>query len=303
MKLLVLVLLCTLLGCQLEPDTAKTITIQDDLGRDVIIASQPEVVIPLIASLADVWQLAGGEVSATSKEAIDQGIVLDTTPIISQGKEIQSEQIMGMQPDLVILSKDYPDHLAFASLLDQAKIPNLVLQLDSFQDYLSILERFSRITKHDENYQTYGLAQKAEIDALILQAAKQTSVDVLLVRSFSSGIKTKGNDHFVSVMLEELGANNIANDTNSALDELSMEAILENDPSKLFVTTMGSDEAAALTYFQTTIQQPTWQSLSAVQNNAIVLLEQRLFHYKPNAEWSKAYEILYNHLYKTATTP
>ena len=45
------------------------------------------------------------------------------------------------------------------------------------------------------------------------------------------------------------------------------------------------------------LEEPAWQSLSAVKNGDYVYLPKDLFQFKPNAKWDKAYQYLIDLVY------
>ena len=75
-----------------------------------------------------------------------------------------------------------------------------------------------------------------------------------------------------------------------------LEEILLQDPDHIFLTTMGSEEAAKA-YIGDLFLQDGWNRLTAVQNGQYTFLPKELFHFKPNARWAEAYEILAQTLY------
>ena len=88
------------------------------------------------------------------------------------------------------------------------------------------------------------MSLKAKIDELKEKAKAYEPRSVLLIRAFSGGAKAKTDDNIAGVILKELGCDNIAARHASLLDELSIEAIIEEDPEFIFVTIMGSDTDA-----------------------------------------------------------
>ncbi|GBF71417.1 hypothetical protein LAWASA_4174 [Lawsonibacter asaccharolyticus] len=42
---------------------------------------------------------------------------------------------------------------------------------------------------------------------------------------------------------------------------------------------------------------PAWESLAAVKEGRVHILDKALFHYKPNARWGESYEVLADILY------
>ena len=97
-------------------------------------------------------------------------------------------------------------------------------------------------------------------------------------------------------MLDELGAHNIADEAEVLLDGLSLEEILLQDPDHIFLTTMGSEQAA-VSYIGELFSQDGWKELTAVKQEHYTFLEKELFHFKPNARWAEAYELLAKLLY------
>ena len=80
------------------------------------------------------------------------------------------------------------------------------------------------------------------------------------------------------------------------LDGLSTEEILISDPDAILFTTMG-DESAGAAYMQSLVEDPVWQTLTAVREGNVHQLPKELFQYKPNARWAEAYAYLIALLY------
>lgn len=129
--------------------------------------------------------------------------------------------------------------------------------------------------------------------------AQENQPDILFVRAGSSAKVTKAktaDNHFVCGMLKELGTFNIAEKAPVLLDGLSTEEILLSDPDFILFTTMGDEEAGAA-YMQSLVEDPVWQTLTAVKEGRVYQLPKELFQYKPNARWAEAYAYLIELLY------
>ena len=185
------------------------------------------------------------------------------------------------------------------------RIESAMFEVETFTDYLRVLEQFTRITGRADLYEHNGAALQSEVDRIIsvsqesiAESQWENGPRVLLVRAYSTGVKAKGSDTMVGAMLRDLGCINIADDSESILTELSMEKIIEEDPDFIFLTTMGSSTEAAIAAFaESFMDNPAWQTLSAVQNGRFIVLEKELFHLKPNARWPESYRILCRYLY------
>ena len=298
-------LLCILLlcGCAQTPaDTAEGITFTDDTGTEVTVAQKPEKVAVLLSSLADLWVTAGGSVDITVGETLERGFAADTAVLVDDGagKTINIELLIAQEPDFVLFSSDLSGQLECADALRDAGIPAAGFAVETFGDYLELLELCTRILDTPEAYEQYGTALETRIDAMIAAAQAQTEQpDILFVRAGSSAKYTKAKtaeNNFVCVMLKELGSYNIAEKAPVLLDGLSTEEILLSDPDAILFTTMG-DEAAGVAYMQSLVEDPVWRAMTAVREGKVYQLPKDLFQYKPKSRWDEAYAYLIQLLY------
>ena len=309
--------LCLLLigGCaaaqpEASPEQAvssdRSYSFTDSTGAEITLTKPPETVAVLFSSYAEIWSLAGGTVSVTVGESIERGFAPAGTPLVDEGagKTIDHELLLAARPDLMIGSADIEAHVDAGRILSEAGIPSALFRVDTFEDYLSMLEICTGITDSPEAYDRYGTAVQEEVNRILsaVSASAETeseAKDILFIRAGSQYSATKAKrapDNFVCIMLDQLGVHNIADDAALLLDGLSLEEILLRDPDHIFLTTMGSEEAAKA-YIGDLFAQDGWSSLTAVQESRYTFLPKDLFHFKPNARWAEAYGILAQTLY------
>ncbi len=291
--LCVLLLLCPLV---IRAETS----FQDVYGNSLSFQGVPERVVSLYGSFAEAWMLAGGELVGVTQDAVtERGLSLDEqVQIVGTVKEPNLEAVLALDPDFVILSADIASHAPAAELLRQMGIPCALFRVDTFEDYLEMFEIFCSLTGRADCYAQYGEAVAAQIDAVRAAIQDAPTRRVLLLRAYSSGVKAKGADNIAGAILQDLGCDNVADRNAHLLEDLSLEAIVSEDPEFIFVTVMGSDEDAALAFLDERFgTDPAWQGLSAVQEGRLLLLPKELFHYKPNARWGESYAYLAHLLY------
>lgn len=305
-KLIVLLLLAVVIcgsvfaGCDLSEDNSDGITFTDALGRSVTVAKDPERVVSLQGSFAETYMVAGGDLVGVTTDAFeDFGLDLPNAEIVGTVKEPNTEILLSLDPDFVIMSEDIAGHREVAKLLDSIKIPYAYFKQETFEDYLGMLKIFTDITGKPENYVEYGEKLQASVDDVITRAkAQNDKPTVLFVRARSQGVSAKADDHMVCTMLDEFGCVNIANKVSSLLENLSLEQIIIEDPDIILVTCMG-DENKAKEYLKNAWESnPAWSGLKAVKNKNYIFLQKNLFHFKPNARWAQAYETLYQILFE-----
>ena len=149
------------------------------------------------------------------------------------------------------------------------------------------------ITGNTEAYQTNGVAVQERISKIIADNKLETAPSVLLMVTYSGGIRAQSSDTMTGRMLSDLGCSNILDDYPSMLQDFSVEKIIEVDPDYIFVIPMGNDDALAQKNLKENVESnPAWNSLTAVVNDRYILLPKDKFLYKPNALWDESYAYL-----------
>ena len=257
----------------------------------------------LNSSLADLWKLAGGSVDITVEESVERGFASPEALLVdsASGRNINTELLVAAEPDLVIGSADTASHVRLSSFLDKAGIDMILVDMDSFDDFLSVFHTLTDITERSDLYEKYGEGQKTAIEEIIANAAGYESKPrVLFVRAGSafSYVKAKrADDHFAAKIIEDLGAVNIADEYGMLTDSLSLEAVLESNADKILVVPQG-DEDASIAYITDLFSQPGWRDVRAIENGSVYFLPKKLFHFKPNGRWAEAYEMMEEVLYE-----
>lgn len=296
-------LLCLILlisaGCTKEdakPDIQDCVTFTDALGREVSIPENPRRVAALIGSFAEVWQLAGGSLCASSEDAWDDfALEMGDAVNIGGAHSPDLELLIASAPDLVIASASTASNVDMLDTLEGLGIYVAYFDVDSFDDYLAMLDICTDITGRKDLYEENGTAIKAKIDSLKAGfSLPEEEKKVLLLRASSGSVKAKGSEGTVlGEMLYDLGCVNIADSEKSLLEELSIESIMQNEPYRIFVVTMGDDTEKAIGNLAKMIEDdPAWASLTAVKENRLHIMDRKLFNIKPNANWAVSYEKL-----------
>ncbi|NLK70874.1 MAG: ABC transporter substrate-binding protein [Clostridiales bacterium] len=270
----------------------------DNLGNQIKV-SDSEHIIVATSSFADVWQLAGGTVYATTSDAFENLYLPDNVNNIGSLHSPNAELIISLNPSLVVLSSDVSGHLELYNQLNAAGITVAYLSIQIFDDYLNILDIFTDITGRKDLYESNGLIIQNEINTIIEKAKDKPSPKILLLRVGAGKVTARNADNSAGAMLKDLGCINITDNQKNLLDELSMEAIIKEDPDYIFAVNMGnSDSDNEKTLENALFSNPAWTELSAVKNENYIILPKDLFHLKPNNRWNEAYIFLWEILYE-----
>lgn len=305
--------LCLLLaGCGAAPtqESAQSgaaeaafsgVTFVDSLGRTVTV-DNPQRVATLIGSFADIWCLAGGKdtlVAAANDTwtSFDLGLSGDVANL-GAIKEPNLEALIAAQPDFVIASSNTAAQVGLLDTLEEMGLNVAYFMVSNFEEYLHMLDVCTQITQKPECYAQYGQALLEQVERAKARA-DGSHPTVLYVRATGSSCKVKNSqDSVLGEMLLDLDCVNIADSETSLLEELSLEAILQEDPDFIFAVVQGSDPTAAEKLLnETLLSNPAWQTLTAVQEGRYHVLDDQLYNLKPNARWGEAYEQLAEILY------
>lgn len=278
-----------------------TVTFEDGRGEEVTIDKNPERAVVLFASFVDIWVRNGGELVGMV-EPSDEYIVPGTEDVETLGKQgsISLEKVISLKPDLVVLSYNTGSHLDMIPALEENNIPIMVLDYQFKDDYFKISKLFAAINDSIELYEQDAQMVKEEIKNIMDKVPKDETVKVLVIMATKNSIAARNSETTIGEMFKDLGAINIADDSNEKLSDknFSLETVLEKDPDFIFVQTMGSDlEAIEERLVKDVKSNPAWSSLSAVKNDRYIVLDKDLYTYKANHRYAEAYEKLARILY------
>ncbi len=292
-----LVYLC---GCsqKVADNTENQVIFKDALNCQVSIGKKPKRVAALIGSFAEIWQLAGGEVCATSEDAWeDFNLELENCVNIGGAHSPGLEALLSANPELVIASASTASNVKMKNSLESAGITVVYFDVDSFEDYLFMLDVCTDITGRKDLYEKNGVEIKNRIEGIRKEffnaELSEEKKKILVLRASSGAVKAKGSKGTVlGEMLEDLGCVNIADSDKNLLETLSVESVIKQNPYRIFVVAMGNEEAAMKSLSLIMKENPAWGTLSAVKENRLHIMERKLFNLKPNRNWAESYEKL-----------
>ena len=296
MKKVLMIFLCILLaGCAAAPEAAEG-TFTDDLGRSVTVEN-PQRVACLTASFADIWCAAGGAdtLTATTNATWTYFDLPISDDVVNLGgsKELDLEALAACGPDLVLASAGTDRNVELEDTLELLGLNVAYFSVNSFEDYLRMLKVCTDLTGRPDLYEQNGTAVAERVEQALARA-DGSRPSILYIRATGTACKVKNSeDSVLGEMLAALDCRNIAD--GGALESLSMEAILAEDPDHIFVVMQNADAQPILE--ATLLNDPAWQSLTAVQAGRYYVMDPALYNLKPNARWGEAYEILADILY------
>jgi len=289
-------------GLKLYEDRVEFV---DGSGREVVIPKNPERVVVLYNSYLELWAQNGGKVVGRLEESKTQGLVPGTedAEIIGAGpSDISVEKVISLEPDLIIGSPKWGEHLDMIEFWDENDIPCILLDYDGLEDYHKLVRLFTFLTDREDLYEENSVKVQKEIDEILAKVPEESDKKVLLMH-IGKGISAKDSTFWVGQIVKDFNVTNIADNNEDELNasSFSKEVIVKEDPDFILTLVMGSEDKAKEKIKSELASDPAWNSLTAIQEDKLYFLDREILWFRPNNRYAESYleigKILYPEIF------
>ncbi|MCI9546977.1 MAG: ABC transporter substrate-binding protein [Lachnospiraceae bacterium] len=211
-----------------EGDRTKyPLTITDSLGNEVTIQKEPERVVSLAPADTEIlFALGAGDRVKGRTDYCSYPEEASEVESIGTYTSPNTELILSMEPD-VIFASDYIDD-SIKEQVESTGAKTVVFSANSVEEVQDVILQAGQILNLNEKAKELTDSMKADLKELqdtvaSVKAPKSVFVDI---GSFYSA----GPGSLLADMLDKMGVNNIAADTEEAYPQISVEAIIEKNP-------------------------------------------------------------------------
>jgi iron complex transport system substrate-binding protein len=193
-------------------------------------------------------------------------------------------------------------HHAIIPALEKAKIPVLLLSINSYKDILDKLRFYGEITGNNKKAVEIISRIEKKVSVIKKTVSSYKPPRVVIIwgspQSFNMALKNS----FVGNLVEMLGGINIADDAKPLQSmpqyaPLSLEYVLAKKPDMIFLITHGNDEKVAEKFKKEIEEHPAWKGLDAVRAGRVHVLPYQLFGVNPAVRVTEAIEHISHLLY------
>ncbi len=257
-----------------------TITVSDAEGKDIDVdfPQNPEKIVALNWQTVDFLQAVGMEdkivgcleVTASTPEHLRE--LAESIQSVGGMKDPDMEAIMSLQPD-IIFSSDRTKAMYDEFSKIAPTMSAYVNYADGFMDgYKDLAENHSEIFGVDGEVDEIIEGYEERIEDIADFAGDQTA----LLGIFAGGLNTLGNEGRASLVVNEMGFENLAGDENVNHGNISSyESWLKMNPDWMFIldkdTAVGTEAVSAKEQLET--NNPVIAETNAFKNGQIVYLE------------------------------
>ena len=268
---------------------SAAVTVTDMAGREIALDAPATKVVALTASDCEILAALGAEDTLVGRgEYCDYPESILEVPAVQSGADTNLEQIIALEPQVVIMAKMAQTEEQVAAL-EEAGIRVVVSDAQDIEGvYTAIRLIGALVGRNDEAEAMVADMQSAFAD--IAAKSENTGKTVYFeVSPLQWGLWTAGKGTFMDELATMCGLTNAFADVEGWA-EISEEQVLERDPDYIVTISMYYGEGP--TPVEEIKSRAGWEGLKAVQNDAILNADSNEIS-RPGPRLKDAAETLY----------
>ena len=264
-----------------EPEEEFSVTVTDMTGREITLDKPATRVVVLQPGDCEIlYAIGAGDTLVGRGTYCDYPAEVLDVPAVTSGYDTNIEQIIALEPDVLIMSTMAQSEEQVKALED-AGIKVVVSDAKNIEGIYTAIELIGKLMGKEDNAKAViddmkaTFAELAEKAAAVNAGGEPKSIYVE-VSELKWGLWTAGTGTFYQEVIDMLGMKNIFDDVVEYA-EVSEEQVLERNPDYILTITMYFGEGPLPV--DEIMSRDGWENVPAVQNGAILNL--------PNNEFSR----------------
>ena len=249
----------------------ETITITDMTGREVAVPQPVERIVALSAADCEVLYAVGaGDMLVGRGEYCNYPAEVMDKPSVQSGYETNIEQIIALQPQVLLMSTMAQTEEQIAAL-EKAGVAVVVSDAHTIEEVYQSIGIIGTLSGHQDEAAKVVQGMKDSLAEVAEKATGDGTESVYFeVSPLEYGLWTAGKGTFMNEVAELLGLKNAFDDVEG-WGEISEEQVLERNPDYIVTITMYFGEGQ--TPEEEIAARPGWDAVTAVKNNKILRLQ------------------------------
>ncbi len=280
-------LLLALGGCapadssQTAAQAAAPISVTDDVGQVVTLASPAHRVISMIPAQTEIVKILGGVDHLVARTQWDTDPALAHLPSTGNALSPSVEWLVAQHPDLVIA---WPDNDA-RNVINQLRplgIPVYSSRVETLPEITSMIRRIGTLLGEDARADSLVRSIDAQMDSVRAAVAGRKPVTVLYALSIDPPMAAGANT-FVGSVIQAAGGVSLFAEMKQLWPQVSLEEIVKRQPDVILLP-VGESASGSAKALRTL---PGWRDLEAVKSGRVYEVNADLFH-RPGATVGEA---------------
>ncbi len=247
------------------------LTVTDMMGREVSLAAPASKIVVLTAAECEIlYALGAGDAVVGKGEYCDWPAEAADVPVVNSGFQTNVEQIIALEPDLVIMNSmdQSPEDV---SKLEEAGIPVAVTLAADISGVYESISLIGTLTGKTKAADLIVKSMKKVFDDISAKPAGDGEQTVYFeVSPLQWGLWTAGKGTFMDEVASLVGLKNCFGDVDGWA-EISEEQVLERNPD--FIVTISMYYGEGPTPVEEILSRPGWENITAVKNGSILNLQ------------------------------
>lgn len=248
------------------------ITIEDDLGRDVVFSQPPCRIVSLIPAVTEIVFALGAEGCLVGRSMYDDhpaGVA--SVPDVGQAIGADVEKVLARRPDLVLLIAG-SDNARTVELFERLGIASLVFRLNRLPGLRDTIERMGRVLERENEADSLWNSIERQLDSVRQRTTNLPIPTVYYDIAYPPAI-TVGAGSYLDSLIVIAGGRNAFHGVSSPSPTVSLEAIVLRDPD--IIVHPVSQIWGGATH---PTKRPLWRGLRAVTSGHVREVDADLLH-------------------------
>ncbi len=245
---------------------SASVKVTDMAGREIVLEKPAEKIVAVTASDCEIlYAIGAGDKLVGRGEYCDYPAEVANLPSVESGAETNIEQIIALDPDVVIMNFMAQTKEQVAAL-ENAGITVVMNNAVTIDDIYTSIALLGAITGKDSEAASVISGMKSVFDS-IGQSSEATGKTVYFeVSPLEYGLWTAGKGTFMDEIANLLGLTNIFADVDG-WGEVSQEQVIERNPD--YIVTIAMYTGDGVKPVDEIAGRDGWQNISAVKNGLI----------------------------------
>lgn len=251
-------------------------TVEDELGRKVVVSDKPHRIVSLVPSITDTLYAmgAGPDIVGVSnytkfpEEAKKK-------PSVGEPLNPSIETIVSLHPDLVLAVEDM-NSAETPKQLEKLGIPIFVIHPHGISGIYASITNLGNVLNRKQDADNLVTRLRSREEAVRNQVKGKLAPRVFFV-VWPDPIITAGKSAFITELIEVAGGKSITDDLPQDWPQMSLEAVVARKPDSLV---LANGQPFSLDDLK---KKPGWSNLEALKANHVFYTDDRILHPSPAA--------------------
>lgn len=272
------------------------VTITDMTGREIALDGPAAKIVALTASDVEIiYALGAGDQLVGRGEYCDWPAEVLDKPVVKSGAETNLEEILALEPDVVIMAT-MAQTVDQVNALEDAGVKVIVSDAQNLEGVYTAITMIGQIVGKNDEAAALVKEMQDTFDGIKAKAADSGKTIYFEVSPLEWGLWAAGKGTFMDELASICGLTNAFADVDG-WGAVSEEQVFEKDPDYIVTTSMYWGEGP--TPVEEIMSRAGWDQLKAVQNGQIFNADSNEIT-RPGPRLMNAVQALYDFVYGAA---